>query len=39
MVSTCKEAGVQIIADTLFNHMAGSDSGEEMEIKPLLDEG
>ncbi|KAJ6476448.1 glycoside hydrolase [Mycena vitilis] len=27
MVSTCHAAGVKVIADTLFNHMAGSDSG------------
>ncbi|KAJ7175109.1 glycoside hydrolase family 13 protein [Mycena crocata] len=27
MVTTCHAAGVKVIADTLFNHMAGSDSG------------
>ncbi|KAL0954517.1 hypothetical protein HGRIS_003484 [Hohenbuehelia grisea] len=27
MVSACHAAGVKVIADTLFNHMAGSDSG------------
>ncbi|KII86244.1 glycoside hydrolase family 13 protein [Plicaturopsis crispa FD-325 SS-3] len=27
MVSTCHNAGVKVIADTLFNHMAGIDSG------------
>ncbi|KAG9093717.1 hypothetical protein FRC07_011423, partial [Ceratobasidium sp. 392] len=27
MISTCKAAGVEVIADTIFNHMAGSDSG------------
>ncbi|KAF9457375.1 glycoside hydrolase [Collybia nuda] len=27
MVSTCHAAGVKVIADTLFNHMAGVDSG------------
>ncbi|KAG8721907.1 hypothetical protein FRC09_007153 [Ceratobasidium sp. 395] len=27
MVLTCKAAGVGVIADTIFNHMAGSDSG------------
>ncbi|KXN81606.1 Alpha-amylase [Leucoagaricus sp. SymC.cos] len=27
MVNTCHSAGVDIIADTLFNHMAGIDSG------------
>ncbi|KAB5588890.1 Glycoside hydrolase family 13 protein [Ceratobasidium theobromae] len=27
MVSTCKTAGVGVIADTIFNHMAGIDSG------------
>ncbi|KZT20455.1 carbohydrate-binding module family 20 protein [Neolentinus lepideus HHB14362 ss-1] len=27
MIKTCHAAGVKIIADTLFNHMAGADSG------------
>ncbi|KAH8814784.1 glycoside hydrolase [Flagelloscypha sp. PMI_526] len=27
MVSTCNAAGVKVIADTLFNHMTGQDSG------------
>ncbi|CAE6405532.1 unnamed protein product [Rhizoctonia solani] len=27
MVTTCKNAGVGVIADTIFNHMAGIDSG------------
>ncbi|KAG7090451.1 hypothetical protein E1B28_009567 [Marasmius oreades] len=27
MVNTCHSAGVKVIADTLLNHMAGSDSG------------
>ncbi|KAJ6502915.1 glycoside hydrolase [Mycena vitilis] len=27
MISTCHAAGVKVIADTLFNHMTGSDSG------------
>lgn len=27
MISTCHAAGVKVIADTLFNHMAGVDSG------------
>ncbi|QRV93130.1 alpha-amylase [Ceratobasidium sp. AG-Ba] len=27
MISTCNAAGVNVIADTIFNHMAGSDSG------------
>ncbi|TFK51273.1 glycoside hydrolase [Heliocybe sulcata] len=27
MIDTCHAAGVKVIADTLFNHMAGSDSG------------
>ncbi|KAJ7212586.1 glycoside hydrolase [Mycena pura] len=27
MVDTCHAAGVKVIADTLFNHMAGADSG------------
>ncbi|KAI0330674.1 glycoside hydrolase [Cubamyces sp. BRFM 1775] len=27
MISTCHEAGVSVIADTIFNHMAGVDSG------------
>ncbi|EIN05398.1 glycoside hydrolase family 13 protein [Punctularia strigosozonata HHB-11173 SS5] len=27
MVSTCKSAGVNIIADVIWNHMAGTDSG------------
>ncbi|KAH9896766.1 glycoside hydrolase [Cubamyces lactineus] len=27
MISTCHEAGVGVIADTIFNHMAGVDSG------------
>ncbi|KAF8878446.1 glycoside hydrolase [Infundibulicybe gibba] len=27
MISTCHAAGVKVISDTLFNHMAGSDSG------------
>ncbi|KAJ7252048.1 glycoside hydrolase [Mycena rebaudengoi] len=27
MVSACHAAGVKVITDTLFNHMAGSDSG------------
>ncbi|KAI0090634.1 glycoside hydrolase superfamily [Irpex rosettiformis] len=27
MINTCHNAGVKIIADTIFNHMTGSDSG------------
>ncbi|KAH7318869.1 glycoside hydrolase [Rhizoctonia solani] len=27
MITTCKNAGVGVIADTIFNHMAGIDSG------------
>ncbi|KAF5364605.1 hypothetical protein D9758_005615 [Tetrapyrgos nigripes] len=27
MVSTCHDAGVKVLADTLFNHMSGADSG------------
>ncbi|KAH8103292.1 glycoside hydrolase [Cristinia sonorae] len=27
MVNACHSAGVKVIADTIFNHMAGSDSG------------
>ncbi|KAI0316240.1 glycoside hydrolase [Amylostereum chailletii] len=27
MISTCHAAGVKVIADTIFNHMAGVDSG------------
>ncbi|KAL5532385.1 hypothetical protein ACEPAF_5955 [Sanghuangporus sanghuang] len=27
MIDTCHAAGVKVIADTIFNHMAGSDSG------------
>ncbi|KAJ7223444.1 glycoside hydrolase family 13 protein [Mycena pura] len=27
MINACHAAGVKVIADTLFNHMAGSDSG------------
>ncbi|KAI0319658.1 glycoside hydrolase superfamily [Amylostereum chailletii] len=27
MISTCHAAGVKVIADTIFNHMSGSDSG------------
>ncbi|KAJ6535724.1 glycoside hydrolase [Mycena capillaripes] len=27
MITTCHAAGVKVISDTLFNHMAGSDSG------------
>ncbi|KAF5365431.1 hypothetical protein D9758_010853 [Tetrapyrgos nigripes] len=27
MITTCHNAGVKVIADTLFNHMAGVDSG------------
>ncbi|KAF7348958.1 Glycoside hydrolase [Mycena venus] len=27
MITTCHAAGVKVIADTLFNHMTGSDSG------------
>ncbi|EPQ53992.1 alpha-amylase [Gloeophyllum trabeum ATCC 11539] len=27
MVTTCHAAGVRVIADTIFNHMSGSDSG------------
>lgn len=28
MVSTCKAAGVDVIVDTVLNHMTGTDSGE-----------
>ena len=27
IIETCHAAGVKVIADTIFNHMAGSDSG------------
>ena len=27
MVTTCHAAGVNVIADTIFNHMSGSDDG------------
>jgi len=27
MISTCHTAGVKVIADTIFNHMSGNDSG------------
>ena len=27
MINTCHAAGVRIIADTIFNHMSGEDSG------------
>lgn len=31
MITTCHAAGVNVIADTILNHMAGSDSGEGVD--------
>ena len=29
MIDTCHAAGVQVIVDTVINHMAGAESGEQ----------
>nr|BBA80375.1 glycoside hydrolase family 13 protein [Tricholoma matsutake] len=35
MIDTCHNAGVKVIADTIFNHMAGSDSGSGVAGSPF----